>query len=534
MIVKRGLFSFVAERFSWHGPCRIFIAIRMICRRPTTLCLCLLVACFAGGSILWSDQGTIGLASELQQMKTLRTRLLTDVGSLRLLYLERREGDSLIQEGCRGLAPDFWTAGIDSPWLTCGPVSLQGSLAQLYNPLGYGPGSEVFSETADITLNIDLESTSRRALFLDLLPGSLGFFFLQGNGSCLQQGGRIAVRIGGCVRAELLYLLSEPSGPPDSGGGEPWFYEHPPYPGGLLSHLGGSLSCRAGGSSLQLAAAACGGQHTVPGLFSHLHALWAGTAVEAAVLAAARSPGYFTPDGDSADPGFVLGTTLDLYEPLQARSKQKRVLLKSVCRRHLRVEYNKEISRPAVVTAPHLESCDRLSLDGEASLRLGARSCLRLRCDTETQVCWSGNGRAEKQIAVGFEGGLECSDSELAACLLWEWERPGVGTPELTFVYELDPRWGRLRFDVGVQLGMVPGWKTAARLELTNEKRKFHVNIETEGAVLDHAPLLDAVSVTLGWQTTARFGREAESPIGESPGAEGQIGSTRTASSSCS
>ena len=115
-----------------------------------------------------SCDGT-ALRTELEDLEVLKTRLLIDLpdsphGSRRLVYLENRNStDPLV-------SPERWALGFSGPLITFGPVTLRGLLSQLYNPLAQGAGSEVFADSPELALDIDLDVGGRKGLQLWVVP----------------------------------------------------------------------------------------------------------------------------------------------------------------------------------------------------------------------------------------------------------------------------------------------------------------------------------------------------------------------------
>jgi hypothetical protein len=460
--------------------------------RLTRPAACLLLLLSALG--LEAAEPRAALSTRLEELKVLENRLLLDLGDTRWMYVEHRKAV------WPDLEPVQRVFGFSCPWLTVGPASMAGLLRMLYNPLGCGPGSYVFRERTDISLDAGLEPAGRRTVALSLVPEHLELFFLHREEAGAQAGGTLRLERADRLRLELLGLLS---GPPaeleeeTSGAGEPWFADTAPFPGGLLGHLGGSLAFALERLSLHLAAAASGGERVSPGLLGSLRLACRSSGAELACLLAACSEGYFTPEGRPGELRYKMGLRLD-WQP------------RSAC--DLYGELGREIARAPLEPGAFLDSRDRLAAGGKARLDLGPARALLLRAEVEGLTGWACGGRLSSENCLEFRSALEIERVEVGIGTEARWRRQSGWEGCL----DLDCAWKPARARIGLEAGFAfapqPGWGASVDLEIGGRDRRIYLQLETAEILpferIDHAWLedgpLELFSLCLGWTAEVR------------------------------
>ena len=189
-------------------------------------------------------------------------------------------------------------AGLSLPWVTAGPVRLEGLVRELYNPLGYEPDSSVFAERPGLSLDGSFDGGAWHGVLLRPWPEVLGLFGVEG------PHGRA---VGGflCPGTDVLGVeaVMVAAAPPPEPWGEGWYRDRPPFPGGPL--LVPALRLRWEGAAPSAASAwvlgaASAGSHVPPGWLGSLGAGWSGERLQARLLGGVVSQGFLTPAGEPA------------------------------------------------------------------------------------------------------------------------------------------------------------------------------------------------------------------------------------------
>jgi hypothetical protein len=444
-------------------------------------------------SFLRCEDSAALLTTELVELQRMHTRLLIDFPQSRFVYIEnRRSGDPVLQ-------PDQWALGISSPMVSAGPVALSGILPQLYNPLSHGPGSGVFSESTDITLDIDLDIGSRSGVVLGAIPQHWEWFLLYKEDVGPQVGSLIALSFGQRVGFEFLGLLSNPADQLQGGKDESWFVDPPPFTGGLLNHLAGSLAFDLHPVSLYLSAAVSAGQRILPGAVYSLCTTWTSRRSDIILLIGYCTDHFFTPEGHSGDLQWIFGTRLEWD-----------------CRTtRLIGSYRKEISRLPRFPAPFRDSRDLFALETEVTRRISSRCLLHLQNDVEMEWRWSSSGFPEHGICLYGGGILEWTLVELSAGLAAEWSSGNGWGRDLRLLCALDPVWGSVELELDLQSRPTLGWQLAAGVELEGESKRVYARVETSRALSFRRPVqgqgeidfFDLLSIRIGWEAEATWSR---------------------------
>jgi hypothetical protein len=441
------------------------------------------------------DGTAAAVRTELEDLQRLKSRLLIDLSRgrdsrCRLLYVEKRRSCDPV------LRPQRWALGLSSPLFTAGPVCLEGILAQLYNPLAQGAGSEVFSDPAGLALDIDLDVASRKGAQLTLVPGHWHLFAVGRETAGVQLGTGLAIPFGRRVECELTGMLCAP---PDGLSGSrdgPWYAEEPPFPGGLASHLAGSLSVDLSRARLYLVAAASGGRLAAPGSLGALHLSLAATCAELQLLIGHCSSAFVTPEGELGDLEWLLAARLD-WEFGPAR-------LRAGCRR--------EIDRLPPLPAAFRQSRDRLNAGAELQWRAGSGCRLSVEADAGLELLWSSSGAADRKCRLEAQGSLDWRVWRLELGALESWQTAGKRLGQLCLSVARHPSWGKIDLGVGYQGGAETGFHLAAALEAIGEDKRLYLRGETRkvlsmdalAAGLSAADFLDFFDLRLGWEAELR------------------------------
>jgi hypothetical protein len=470
--------------------------------RNLGISLLLLGAVLVGVAQVECDAATTTLRTELEDLQEMKSRLLVDFpaglyGPRRFLYVENRKTFEYDSSGCgcsdredsrRGARDPFWkpqqwAVGFSSPLFTAGPISLRGVLAQLYNPLAHGPASDVFSEPPDLSLNIDLDVAARRGAQLSLIPGHWSLLCMYERQIGSQFGSAIAIPVGRSLNLTLTGLLSSPPDRLEQEG--TWYAGGFPFPGGLITHMAGSLTWEHDPLRLTLVAAASAGRLVRPGTFFTFDMSLSAALADLSLLFGFCSPRFFTPEGDTGDLEWIGAARAErVFGPFQLSAAWS----KELCPLHpfpeaFRGGRDRFDCRIQIVrgSAPRRV----WSIGGEAGLQRewsaeGRENTLR-RLETESTLDW----RAWK-FAAGMSE-LRDGESETVRDV-----RVRLGH---------DPEWGKIELEAGYRLGPIPGFDLTASFNVTGEKKRFYIRVGTK-EVVPAGDWLELFTLRLGWEAS--------------------------------
>ena len=436
------------------------------------------------------------LRTELEDLREMKSRLLIDFpagpfGTRRFVYVENRGGcdpggNDLL------LLPQRWVLGMEGPLVTAGPVSLHGILAQLYNPLAHGPGSEVFADPAKLSLDIDLEMAGRRGVQLKLIPGHwnlLGIYDEQAGG---QIGSTIAIPFGRSIDCTIIGLLSAP--PDRLEQGQSWYARRPLFPGGLVSVLAGSMSWERQPLHLFLAAAASAGRRVGPEPFLILNMSLATAPVDLALLFGYCSPRYFTPEGDTGD-----------LEWLVAGRASRDI---GVVR--LSTGFSKELHPLPPYPQGFRGGCDRLS----AGIRIVSGSALgriwSIDADAEMQREWSEDGKKNSSACLQVGSTADRGRWNITGKASARWSGDSGGIPTVLIGFGWKPKWGKVELGAEVQCSRTPGFDLAAAVEATGKNKRLYFRLATKDSLnvrdsgWEAGDWLKSFALRVGWEAKFR------------------------------
>ncbi len=189
-----------------------------------------------------SGDAVIEYSARIEESETVKNRLTAELDGAVLLFYDAR---SAWPEGETRL-------GIELPFFVFGPLSAAGIIRELENPLGFAPGSPVFSEAPDFLLYKGFSSSTRKGLFYRLGRRGPGFLLLLKKDAGASVG--ITGRLDPCTGCYADYLLCRTVLPPREAE-DRWFDSRYPLPGNELLHGGirFGYSTEEGGAALTIA-----------------------------------------------------------------------------------------------------------------------------------------------------------------------------------------------------------------------------------------------------------------------------------------
>jgi hypothetical protein len=438
------------------------------------------------------------LRTELEDLREMKSRLLIDLpagpfGKCRFVYVEKR-GSCETGGNDPLLLPQRWTLGMADPLVTVGPVFLHGLLAQLYNPLAHGPGSEVFTGSADLSLDIDLEVGSRKGVQLKVVPGhwSLLCTFKERTGA--QFGSAIAVPFGNSFDCTMAGLLSAPPGRLEQE--QSWYGQRPLFPGGLVSVLAGSLTWEHRPLRLFLAAAASAGQRVSPGAFFTLGMNLSAAPGDLALLLGYCSPGYFTPEGDKGDLEWIAA----------ARATRDIGIV------HLSAGLSRELNPLPPFPRGFRGGCDHLTAGIRIVSGSAARRLWSIDGDAEIRREWSEEGNEHAFACVQIGSTMDWGRWNAAGKASLQWGGDTGGIPAVLIVFIWDPGWGKIELGAGYRHGPRPGFDLTAAVEAKGEDKRLYFHLASKDPMSPNIRCsswnaedwLKLFSIRLGWEASFR------------------------------
>lgn len=315
----------------------------------------------------------LAIRSELLQLEQLRTRLAGDHGQLRYFVAaeqtDRRVSDVL--------------AGFSSPFFTFGPVSRFGLLRELFNPLGFSPGSSAFFEKTQLSLNGAFQPDSRRGVVWEPLPEHLGLFMFHSDNRPVKGGALFCLPLGEELRLEGTLMTSMPEDELDF---EQWFAKRAPFSGGSLVHAAGKLGIDRSHHYLNFTTAACSGDRVAPGLFTHLSGGADFGAVLIDLLLGLSTASFIDPDGEYAQNWLVTGAKLNV-------SPWKLCWLTGA--------YTRSISHGALYPDRYREGTDEFELDAELAVRMSKHFSVSFEAGGDKRYVYHPDGDRDTEEKIG-------------------------------------------------------------------------------------------------------------------------------------
>ncbi len=215
--------------------------------------------------------------------------------------LSLREGDALFLS--RWTAPGWppgepprtaaSAAGFSCPFFVAGPVLGRGIFRLASDPLAFYAWSSVFREPTALVLDSSLGS-SRQGVVLSL-PPVRGGVFARAHREGTDCGAYARFPLGPGAAAEGLLLSSRP---PASAAADEWLPSKSPFPGGEMTHLAARLCLESSRFDASFSTIGSSARWAAPGCTTSLWVRGKSSLADGAILLAASSSPYRTPDGE--------------------------------------------------------------------------------------------------------------------------------------------------------------------------------------------------------------------------------------------
>ncbi len=286
-----------------------------------------------------------------------------------------------------------------APALLVGQVADTGLLRQVSDPLGFSPGSEVFTEQSGLRPDRSLDGRENASIALEVVPGMLLAFGRAFPSGLIEEGVVARLGSGGPASLEAAATLSLPL---PAAAGDTWIVSRPPWPGGWTGHLASRAAVRAAprgvAVSASLALAASSGRHCPPGGFLAAAASIAAPAVAADVMLAAASRDYRGPDGTTLSSAARGGLTL------KGRGAAGSIEASYLC----------TVGSPPPARGPFLPTTEETSLALERQWRPGRTAALSVRLAAERRLECGADGADTTLTAASFAVAFEMAAVKVA------------------------------------------------------------------------------------------------------------------------
>jgi hypothetical protein len=346
----------------------------------------------------------------------------------------------------------------------------------------------VFSEAADLSLNIDPDVACRRGARIALLPGHWNLFGTWGKQVDPQLGTTVAIPLGGLAEIGLAGLLSRPHGPQPHETDGSWYAERAVFPGGLLGHLAGSLAWERGALGLLLVLAGSGGRLAPPGALGYLKVSRSGAKGGLDLLLGWCGAGYYTPEGEEGAREWVAAAG--------ARRELGSLL---IC-----ADWRREIEHPPLLPAAFIESREELS----GGVRFASRSSCVVDWSVNTEAGlereWSREGEKEVRLSIEAGSSVEWGPWRFLIGMTEYWSGVSHELGELGFEFVRAAPWGKAGLESGYRFGRRIAFPLAVYLETAGEGRRLTIELAAEDALapLQNSP--ERTTLRLGWEAASR------------------------------
>jgi hypothetical protein len=200
------------------------------------------------------------IKSEIHELNTFR--LLVDLNYNQLRSI-------VIQENLQVKA-----LGFSSPWFVIGPLNRYGLLREIYNPLGYSPASDIYSEKTNLKLKGSFSYSRYQGLVFNPLPPLLSFYLIDKvdypwqvmKHNTWQLGGVLNLPISKFFYTEFLMSTSEGKLKNDY---EEWFSKIPVFPGARIINLAQKIGICGDFYNIIITNALSTGELVEPGNYSY-------------------------------------------------------------------------------------------------------------------------------------------------------------------------------------------------------------------------------------------------------------------------
>ena len=180
-----------------------------------------------------------------------------------------RQQALLMAAACRS-GPDGQriAAGVSLPWLTVGPLSPAGVAREVFNPMGFGAGSDVFVQRTGLLMDLSLPSPPSGILLMPL-PRTFGVFAGPAAGGGSRIGCVTSLREAGGSGIEAFMSVSEGQAENPR---EEWLLGHPLFPGGRILNGAARFLLASPAVGVTVSVGYSSGDRYPPGLFTQAHA----------------------------------------------------------------------------------------------------------------------------------------------------------------------------------------------------------------------------------------------------------------------
>jgi hypothetical protein len=353
----------------------------------------------------------------------------------------------------------------------------------------------VFSDAAGLTLNIDLDVGGRRGLQLGLIPGHWSLLAIYKEQTGAQLGSAIAIPLGGRIDFALVGLLSGP--PPQLEHEQSWYAEGLLFPGGLISHLAGSLAWEHGPLRFSLVAAAAAGRWIGPGTFATLDMNLSAVLMDLDLMLGYCSPQYFTPEGDTGDLEWIVSA--------RANRDFGAIRLTAAC--------SKELSPLPPLPEAFRGTRDQLTAGIEILRKTATRRAWSLEGEAELQREWSEEGEENSRRCLGAAAALDWNVSGFSVGISEVRHGESELVRDVGVKVSHDPPWGKIELEAGYRQSPIPGLDLAAALDVTGEEKRFYILVGTEEVLplrasadsLRAGDWLELFALRVGWETKSQW-----------------------------
>ncbi|MBA7484446.1 MAG: hypothetical protein GH155_07970 [Spirochaeta sp.] len=333
------------------------------------------------------------IKSELEDLQVFKNRCQAQWPGCRLLLIQEQEKTE----------PIVMRVGFSTPLITWGPLSHFGLARMVLNPLGYSPGSTVFTESSDFRLDCSFGGGSRRGCIIEPLPDRLGLFLWEGEGLPLKVGAFVELRPVSRLQLESIYLTGGAIRAESHS--DQWFGYRAPFAGGRFHHLGGRVSWQTPLLHIYSSLAACGGELLMPGYFVNIDLRLQNRFFPLELLMGCCSVDYFTPDGEIIDDWLRFGAESEYClsgAAVISLTYQRKVLHGLHGRRYL----------------PGWES---LGFSAEKEFKTGQEATITVESAATGKIDYDQYGKSEQSITLKTAVELSNAGRELAGCFSGEW-----------------------------------------------------------------------------------------------------------------
>ena len=335
------------------------------------------------------------IKSELEDLQFFKNRCQAQWAGYRLLLIQEQEKTE----------PIDMRVGFSTPHITWGPLSHFGLARMVLNPLGYSPGSTVFTEKSGFRLDCSFSGGSRLGCVIEPLPDRLGLFLWEGEGLPSKVGAFAALSPVSRLQLESIILTMATGGYLAEPHSDQWFSERAPFPGGRLHHLGGRVNWQTPLLHIYASLAACGGERVIPGYFVNLDLRLQNRFFPLELLGSYCSADYFTPDGEMIDDWLRFGA-----ESEYSLSRSAVIIL----------TYQRKILH-GLHDRRYLPGWESLGFSAAKEFKPWQEAMITVESAATGKIDYDEYGVKEKSLACETAVGFSVDGREFSGCFAGEW-----------------------------------------------------------------------------------------------------------------